>query len=109
MPVTLNWRETSLAKPEVRAAALIAGLSVIRDDSIERAPIREGDLRGSCAIDTDGNQGTVYYDTVYAARQHEELGWNHPGGGEAKYLENAFTAQGETAIAAIADSLWSSL
>ena len=26
---------------------------------------------------------------MYAARQHEELDWNHPKGGEAKYLQKA--------------------
>ena len=30
------------------------------------------------------------FNTVYAARQHEELEWNHDQG-EAKYLENALT------------------
>lgn len=29
----------------------------------------------------------VAFTEVYAARQHEELGWRHPKGGQAKYLE----------------------
>lgn len=29
----------------------------------------------------------VSFNTVYAARQHEELDWQHPKGGQAKYLE----------------------
>jgi hypothetical protein len=28
------------------------------------------------------------FNTVYAARQHEELDWNHESPGQAKYLEN---------------------
>jgi hypothetical protein len=29
----------------------------------------------------------VSANTIYAARQHEELDWSHPLGGQAKYLE----------------------
>lgn len=32
--------------------------------------------------------GTVEVDQIYAHRQHFELGWNHPQGGEAMYLTN---------------------
>lgn len=34
----------------------------------------------------------VSFNTVYAARQHEELDWHHPKGGEAKYLEKPLLA-----------------
>lgn len=33
--------------------------------------------------------GEIVFDAVYAARQHEELSWKHPQGGQAKYLETA--------------------
>lgn len=32
----------------------------------------------------------VSANTIYAARQHEELDWQHPLGGQAKYLEQPF-------------------
>jgi hypothetical protein len=32
----------------------------------------------------------VAFTAVYAARQHEEVTWKHPQGGQAKYLEAAF-------------------
>lgn len=32
----------------------------------------------------------VSVNQVYAARQHEETEWNHPLGGQAKYLEQPF-------------------
>lgn len=35
----------------------------------------------------------ISFSTVYAARQHEELGWKHPKGGRAKYLEANLVAQ----------------
>ena len=39
-----------------------------------------------------GKEKAVYisFNTPYARRQHEELGYNHPLGGKAKYLEDPF-------------------
>lgn len=80
------------------------------------APVDEGTLRGSASITLlvngtrfDGSgakaaaesavraaalagrpitlDAEVSFNTVYAARQHEELDWEHPRGGQAKYLE----------------------
>lgn len=83
-----------------------------------RAPIDVGDLRGSFVVEVNGDrwahtesdpsggvrvvmdrtdvpeddQVVVYIGTSgipYAARQHEELTYRHPKGGQAKYLESA--------------------
>lgn len=56
--------------------------------SVERAPVDQGDLRGSGFSEVSGTETTVGFTAVYALRQHEELNYNHPQGGEAKYLEN---------------------
>lgn len=56
--------------------------------SQQRAPIDTGDLRGSGFADIHGSSATVGFVEPYALRQHENLDFNHPGGGEAKYLEN---------------------
>ena len=40
----------------------------------------------------DRIEGRVAYNTVYAARQHEETTWEHPRGGQAKYLEEPLRA-----------------
>ena len=40
----------------------------------------------------DRIEGTVTYNTPYAARQHEELSYRHPRGGQAKYLEQPLRA-----------------
>ena len=39
-----------------------------------------------------GKEKAVYisFNTPYARRQHEEVGYNHPRGGKAKYLEDPF-------------------
>lgn len=85
--------------------------------SQDRAPLEEGTLRGSGEVafivndsrhEGDGAYAAalaqavalaaagalrrldveVSYNTIYAARQHEELEWEHPLGGQAKYLES---------------------
>ena len=89
---------------------------ILLGEAQRRAPIEEGTLRGSgaLAIVVSGQrfEGTgalagatalaeglarahspitvtaeVSFNTVYAARQHEELDWRHPKGVQAKYLE----------------------
>jgi len=42
--------------------------------------------------DPVGKEKAVYisFNTPYARRQHEELGYQHPRGGKAKYLEDSF-------------------
>lgn len=88
------------------------------------APVEEGTLRGSAALVVivnghrfEGEGSTalavaaartaalagvplrldveVSFNTVYAARQHEELDWAHPLGGQAKYLEQPLREQAD--------------
>lgn len=58
--------------------------------SKQQVPLDQGTLKSSCFVDVedDGSAGTVSYDTAYAVRQHEELGYNHQRGRKAKYLED---------------------
>lgn len=63
------------------------------------APIEEGNLARSGEVSDDGdNTVAVSYDTVYAARQHEELTWRHDEGRQAKYLEEPMTTERETML-----------
>lgn len=71
------------------------------------APIETGHLRGSGASEIDrrhdGVDARVSFSTPYAAKQHEELDYEHPRGGKAKYLEDNFKSmmpRYEPAIAA---------
>lgn len=61
------------------------------------APIEEGTLRASGELEVDSRRGavtgTVSFNTVYAARQHEETDWHHPKAGQAKYLEQPLKEQ----------------
>ncbi|MFD8027815.1 minor capsid protein [Streptomyces sp. NPDC059717] len=63
------------------------GLEHVLAESRKLVPLDEGTLERSGRVDVDGLDGAVSYDTVYAARQHEELTWKHLPGRSAKYLE----------------------
>lgn len=59
----------------------------------ERAPVETGALRGSMehSVTVEGDEivGEIRFTEKYAAAQHEHLEYNHPLGGEAKYLERS--------------------
>jgi len=87
--------------------ALNHGAELLRGDSQPLAPIDTGILRATGQV-TPATQGdlTAYvsYDTVYAARQHEELDWYHDEG-QAKYLEGPLTENESKYQEAIANRL----
>lgn len=80
--------------------------------AVRDAPIDTGDLRGSGSVSFDtgtiaqgtkegsvvmtGSVGknaepeaTIGFSVPYAMKQHEEVGYHHPRGGKAKFLEDA--------------------
>ena len=63
---------------------------MILEKSKEVVPLDQGPLQDSGAVDKDEGtkQVSVYYDTPYAAIQHENLEYSHNGNRTAKYLEN---------------------
>jgi hypothetical protein len=84
---------------EAAAGAINDAAQDLKAKAVERTPIKTGDLRGTAFADEatpdnlDAAVGFGYAGTrqfKYALRQHEELTWKHPQGGEAKYLENPF-------------------
>lgn len=68
-------------------------------ESTKVVPIEEGTLSASgktdAQMDGDVAVGAVSYDTPYAARQHEEMGWRHDAGRTAKYLERPLGEAGK--------------
>ena len=77
----------------------------LQGKSQKLAPVDTGDLRGSAFAEVDGLDGTVGFTEPYALRQHEEVGYRHPKGGEAKYLETPYKENaGKYAEAIIATS-----
>lgn len=71
---------------------LFKGLEYIKQESVKVVPKDTGVLEKSASvkISKDGKQGAVSYDTPYAIKQHEELGYRHAEGRIAKYLEIPF-------------------
>lgn len=115
-----KWRIKEAVKIAEDAAlkALRTGAEAILTEAIDETPIDTGTLRRSGTVtvgalpdwaqvyeaaesgsdmkdafpDPEGKEKAVYisFNTPYARRQHEELGYNHPLGGKAKYLEDPF-------------------
>ena len=94
--ITFNWFGDEITAEVKRAgdkALMKAGLD-LQQESGDQAPIEKGDLRGNAGID-DSELATkseiqVGYFLPYALKQHEELDYSHPRGGNAKFLENPF-------------------
>jgi hypothetical protein len=115
-----KWRIKEAVKIAEEAAlkALRTGAEAILTEAIDEAPVDTGTLRRSGTVTVgavpdasqvyetaesgtemkdafpgqEGKEKAVYisFNTPYARRQHEELGYNHPRGGKAKYLEDPF-------------------
>lgn len=86
------------------------GARVIQSMAVERAPIRDGDLRNSAYIKPgqvreDYWARTVAFNIIYAARQHEETTWRHPRGGQAKYLESVLDEEQDRLRGIVANHL----
>lgn len=67
-------------------------------DAVKRTPVEFGVLRNSAYVSPPMQRKgevtiEVGYGTKYAVRQHEETGYQHTRGGEAKYLANAIAAR----------------
>lgn len=65
-----------------------AGREVLRRSNA-LAPKDDGDLVKSGRVTVDDLTVQVSYTAVHAVWQHEHLDWQHPDGGQAKFLEAA--------------------
>ena len=123
-----KWRikEATNIATEAALKALRTGAEAILTEAIDETPIESGTLRRSGTVTVgglpggtqvyeaaesgsdmkdafpgpEGKEKAVYisFNTPYARRQHEELGYNHPLGGKAKYLEDPFNRNKEKVI-----------
>lgn len=93
-------------------------------EAAPRAPVDTGDLRGSGYVELDGQpfahgdasgaalavggvpeeatRAEIGFASRYAADQHEQVAYDHPRGGEAKYLESVLVEEGERILHLIA-------
>lgn len=79
------------------------------------APIDTGELRKSGGVDNLNTTDTIVREVSfqafsdegydYAIIQHENLNFNHPRGGQAKYLEQPFKEETDRMIEIIATSI----
>lgn len=81
----------------------------IQQVAADRAPIDTGTLRGSAfnEVATEGDEiiGSVHFPEKYAARQHEHVEYQHPQGGEAKYLEKTMIEKADQVKAQLGAAL----
>ncbi|MCO7196897.1 minor capsid protein [Pseudonocardia sp. McavD-2-B] len=88
--------------------AVLRGLATAGEHllSVSRmeVPIEEGTLErsGRATVDQASYTAAVSYDTPYAVRQHEELGYRHDSGRKAKYLEDPLNREGQVMLALVA-------
>jgi len=81
--------------PEKAKEAAVKQLKIdmldLQGKARDKAPVLTGDLKGSAdsgaSAAVTGVEGFVSFDTPYATRQHEDMDYKHPNGGQAKYLE----------------------
>lgn len=93
--VRAKLKALAAANEANRKRALFVSSEHVLGVSRSRVPIEEGTLErsGSTHVAPDGTKGYVYYDTVYAVVQHEDMTLQHDAGRQAKYLESAFTGE----------------
>ncbi len=125
--VTENIRE-AVENIECGASEGLAhALMFVAAESQQRAPMDTGDLRGSVQVSVDdalyakcnsesgispnntpierATVGTVSYNTPYAAAQHEHIEYDHPKGGQAKYLESVLVEHKQRILQLITDGI----
>jgi hypothetical protein len=71
------------------AAGLKAGGREVLKVARERTPVDDGELRQSGRVVADDLDVLVKFTAPHAWLQHEKLEYQHPNGGQAKYLESA--------------------
>ena len=77
-----------LVKPRMKKA-MKESIKAIEDATVPITPLDTGALRKSLKTGQSitATKGVIGTGLVYALVQHEETSFNHPKGGEAKYLE----------------------
>lgn len=104
MTVNANWYGDKGAAKRGAIQGLFNAAQHLKEQSTAIAPIEEATLIKSATVSVEEAtpKAAVSYDTVYAARQHEELTWRHDPGRQAKYLEQPLHDDAATLQALIA-------
>lgn len=96
MKTRVTWKDIAAAHAanEGGRDGLMNAAEAILDASNQVVPFESGELMGTGAVDFDTGEMTahVLYDTVYAARLHQNPKFNFQNGRRGKFLKSA--AQG---------------
>lgn len=103
--VRITWTGDRVRDPAATERAMQAGAEHLLEESNRVAPIETGALIRSGVARAEGSTAAVGYNTPYAVRQHEELGYLHDDGREAKYLENALLRNKDAIFETVADTI----
>ena len=107
--IRVTWRGRQISQSEMRAAAraLKSGAEFLLETANRTVPHEEGVLHDSGAVDVDraSLEASVYYDTSYAVRQHEDMTLRHDPGRRAKWLEATCNEEAATLSRWLAEEL----
>lgn len=99
-------RQWTIRGRRLAEEGLEKGLEHVLTEARKLVPLEEGTLERSGKVVMLGDlNGAVAFDTVYAARQHEELTWKHLPGRSAKYLEIPMNRERDVVLQLMAVSL----
>jgi len=88
----VKWNSSGAIRVATRS--MREGIHDIMQEVLERAvadaPVDTEELRNSGRLNINRASTSIIFDVPHAAIQHERLDYNHPRGGKAKYLEDAF-------------------
>lgn len=69
----------------------------------ERVKIPNREIKVVGALPEHATTGVVSFNTKYAATQHEQINYDHPRGGQAKYLESVLVEEQDRLLQLIAN------
>lgn len=98
MPKFHDARLTEIEKAAV--AAMQDTMTQVVDVAKDLVPVDDGDLRKSGKVVVEDKQVRGRFTGPHAWLQHERLDYQHPNGGQAKYLEAAADQVGPARVIA---------
>lgn len=110
MKSTINVDKVTSALRQAAYRGIAEASRVVEMVSANRAPIRDGFLRNSVMTTlpvqvSDQMTAIVAFNIIYARYQHEGVGFNHPRGGQAKFLSQTMEDHGPVVQQIIANHL----
>lgn len=88
MTVRLDWYGAAILRTieDAGTSALRDASEFVLEESNRTVPIEEGTLERSGSTDVDGHEASIFYDTPYAVRLHENPQYHFQHGRRGKWL-----------------------